>query len=1024
MVLRELGKVEYLLSLTLALIKQGEEAFAEPMCRLLATLSQPFVKKSAADEFRASNLVSSLLAHVGECFAPEVPADVQVAAADLIASHASAYGNRPTVLTLANASEADVDNDLDLRTFMTNQHLVARSGVVATVVRGLASALEARQTALVSALVNAVTQLSYDRDNCAALVDAGALVALADAFPADLRSAVLPQCVEALWNLLGSGEGALPAAALEALPTLVNRLSTLLYSLCVKGFREADKEIRNELVVLLYLAAGHGEGREAVREAGALETLVELAVCPEVRPAAEETRRNTLTRDPLDLQLRELVWNALHRMSEDDVSRARLVGEGFLDCLLLYMDSDADLVRDLRVDPVQYLQRRNQALTLLRFLVPQCAGAFVERGGARSLLRFLQQCDDVAGVERGLALLLVAAAREECVPDLAEGGAVDLLLALALDRQQTEEARTACYLTLAQLGDMGAAFVDQFRASNGVAHVQQELARACSRDPTLPSAHVAALVGAAWSCVCKSRRSLARFLVADGLDVLLDMLDVGALHLRSLLLSVLADVLVNPRAHPFFHEWRSGRSARPAARLLLELWREEEASRGVGAGATLANLERPLVGTGRRTSWMTQAQLNYTLRDPRKLQLMEAFMHGADGDSLLMKIYCCLGLLGWDSLGYLDAEDRVTLALVRGFVKLRQGEIWGDIQAEMQADGFDPTYPDHERIQMALENTQQVVWQIRAEQEGIDDRDSQAKAAEERAVYGRMVEQHALDVASRQYKKDTSGLSIKERQALKHKKESMIKSALRAEQTFAHLAGTKQRGGPDDGGPGGSPSSGARLSLTERGPSGRGAMSERAPSTRFALAGGPSARGLGADGGLRGRGAGARGGRHGRTLSSGGDAAPASPGQPRVMKTSSRTHIIGDAAWQPTVAEQRRVSQQGEGSPGSSLFHLPSQLQAVQEDGSRPVSGRGGHGGSPDGGAGAGPGQGAPGEPGVGVTRGAPSGSGAAASPGASPLPGGRVWRADEDSSPERPLTPDDDSSRSSSPAPGAGAGK
>lgn len=78
-----------------------------------------------------------------------------------------------------------------------------------------------------------------------------------------------------------------------------------------------------------------------------------------------------------------------------------------------------------------------------------------------------------------------------------------------------------------------------------------------------------------------------------------------------------------------------------------------------------------------------------------------------------------------------------------------------------------------------MQNTSKFVWEIRDEQEEIAKRNDKEATEQERVIYTRMIEQHALDMASKLYKKDTSELSMKERQMLKQKKDAMLKSALR-----------------------------------------------------------------------------------------------------------------------------------------------------------------------------------------------------------------------------------------------------
>ena len=59
---------------------------------------------------------------------------------------------------------------------------------------------------------------------------------------------------------------------------------------------------------------------------------------------------------------------------------------------------------------------------------------------------------------------------------------------------------------------------------------------------------------------------------------------------RAVILALLCDLLENPRSHPFFLAWKSSRDARGSAQLLLSVWREEEAVRGMTAGGVLGEL--------------------------------------------------------------------------------------------------------------------------------------------------------------------------------------------------------------------------------------------------------------------------------------------------------------------------------------------------------------------------------------------------------------------------------------------------
>eukprot|EP00798_Chlamydomonas_sp_ICE-L_P020377 gene20377-27148_t len=118
-------------------------------------------------------------------------------------------------------------------------------------------------------------------------------------------------------------------------------------------------------------------------------------------------------------------------------------------------------------------------------------------------------------------------------------------------------------------------------------------------DPTLPSTYAVALLDAIWKCVVPDRKSTARFLVDEGLDILLQVLEVGNRDHRPITVSLLADLLVNPKSHSFFHDWRSDLDKKSAANMLLAIWKEEDALRGMTSKqGFLSNTSRPLTGKG------------------------------------------------------------------------------------------------------------------------------------------------------------------------------------------------------------------------------------------------------------------------------------------------------------------------------------------------------------------------------------------------------------------------------------------
>jgi hypothetical protein len=183
---------------------------------------------------------------------------------------------------------------------------------------------------------------------------------------------------------------------------------------------------------------------------------------------------------------------------------------------------------------------------------------------------------------------------------------------------------------------------------------------------------------------------------------------------RSVLLSLLCDLLENPRSHSFFHEWRSSRNQQTAAHLLLSIWGEEDAARGLTVDGLLANTQRPLDGTGHRTRWIPSEAIAYSsimaattipphedrasggtlasaattasVRNSTAVQqqvmnsstggalssggsqgraaAVATMLSAASGESVLAKIYGCFHLLGFGNFGYLPPTDTAVLTLV------------------------------------------------------------------------------------------------------------------------------------------------------------------------------------------------------------------------------------------------------------------------------------------------------------------------------------------------------------------------
>ena len=135
----------------------------------------------------------------------------------------------------------------------------------------------------------------------------------------------------------------------------------------------------------------------------------------------------------------------------------------------------------------------------------------------------------------------------------------------------------------------------RFRRAGGVSVLLSWL-RYDPEDAVAKPMAVVPVVATLWEAVVGNRRSEAKFIVEEGVIAMMDLLDVCPDLARGQVIGCLADLVANPRAHPYVQSWRSDSSGKDAAVVLLSLWDAEEERLGVprGASGTIADPTRPL----------------------------------------------------------------------------------------------------------------------------------------------------------------------------------------------------------------------------------------------------------------------------------------------------------------------------------------------------------------------------------------------------------------------------------------------
>ena len=187
------------------------------------------------------------------------------------------------------------------------------------------------------ALVDTLLQASYSPDNARQVVRAGALAPLTEVLrgkasgsPHAFRDEGVAPTTELLWNLF---EAVPEAKALEpaakdtdyireglgrpykALRDLMaESLLSILGEFLCKGYRAQDKELRNEVLLIIMFLVEEPVNHPAFVEAGLLELALDVAVMPELRAESARVTPFVLTKETDDHEAKLLVWHVMAKL--------------------------------------------------------------------------------------------------------------------------------------------------------------------------------------------------------------------------------------------------------------------------------------------------------------------------------------------------------------------------------------------------------------------------------------------------------------------------------------------------------------------------------------------------------------------------------------------------------------------------------------------------------------------------------------------------------------------------------------
>ncbi|KNE56284.1 hypothetical protein, variant [Allomyces macrogynus ATCC 38327] len=190
--------------------------------------------------------------------------------------------------------------------------------------------------------------------------------------------------------------------------------------------------------------------------------------------------------------------------------------------------------------------------------------------------------------------------------------------------------------------------------TNGVFSLVQMLS--CKSDhPQRQELLRIAVLDAIWSAVCGCRCNEESFLEAGGVYKLLDLLTHGERAVQSHALSLVLELLENPKSRRHLVTW-SNSKYRNSAELLLDLWRKEKVA----------------------------------LKFDRELNALDEMRANLCG-----KIFGILSHVGFDAFRtqLCESDQRLVLNIER-YLDFKVGVVWEEITYELASEGIRPVSPD------------------------------------------------------------------------------------------------------------------------------------------------------------------------------------------------------------------------------------------------------------------------------------------------------------------------------------------
>ncbi|RDD38582.1 Cilia- and flagella-associated protein 69 [Trichoplax sp. H2] len=671
--------------------------YEEAIHNIIRLCSKPFAKKRYSDELTYKDNVVDIIIEIGK---------------SLLQDNAIVRRQAcKTLMKFVTSKREDQD-------WITSQDyiefIIIKSEMSVTAISALSVT---KEYDILCDLLELTLYLSYSAENCLEMLSAKAprqIFAILNTDDPSQR--ILFKSTEIIWNLLELGSGEELAQQLNCI-TCISELKKALLKLIQSGSSNADRQLRNDLMVIANLIANQNPFVPFV-ETGLAEKLMLYTTYPEVPSRNMDIRKLKLTHRDEDFEFKKLLFNFISLINVDKTALSLMKKTHIMLGLLSFVRSN-----DKPIAPwssAQFEELQLLAMSVLTSIAPQLVDDYMVCQTNARLLLLMEWCTNNDGSFHGhgnsfhgkcsygnrkaqlrasLRLLLhVCNTKLDIIlDDLCDQGAINQLIGMLPQSESVIisdydvidiEMQSNILLILSLICESRSHHKElfgQFGVQTVVKYLKlnpNQLSEGLGHLNLLTSA-----VDNIWCCIVSCPLTEDFFLQEDGVFLLLDLLEICPNSLQNIVLGTILELCDNKKAISHLMTWRGKDNHVTIGSLLVRLWKQEEYAMGVQRDeyGVILDIKNPLAGADQISRGVIP--LPSTSITPVIADVFE---------NMRAKIYRLFCKIGFNEISGLNIIDSITVAIIEKYIDFKTGEVHQEIVNELEQEDIRPITPDRE----------------------------------------------------------------------------------------------------------------------------------------------------------------------------------------------------------------------------------------------------------------------------------------------------------------------------------------